>query len=74
MTPVARIEASHLARSPLLWLGFGLALTLVTVMQGLSVAWPMLTGDDLLAYQTGFWVGGGTMLAGAWLGLPTWSR
>jgi hypothetical protein len=66
---LARIEVRQLARSPLLWLGFGLALALVTVMQGLFVAWPMLTGDDLLAYQTGFWVGGGTMLAGAWLGL-----
>jgi hypothetical protein len=66
---LARIEARHLARSPLLWLGFGLALTLVTLMQVPFMAWPMLTGDDLLAYQTGFWVGGGTMLAGAWLGL-----
>jgi len=69
MKPVAGIEARHLARSPLLWLGLGLALTLVTLMQVPFRAWPMLTGDDLLAYQTGFWVGGGTMLAGAWLGL-----
>src|SRR5215218_1351548 len=66
---LARIEARHLARSPLLWLGFGLALTLVTLMQVPFIAWPMLTGDDLLAYQTGFWVSGGTLLAGAWLGL-----
>jgi hypothetical protein len=66
---LARIEARHLARSPLLWLGFGLALTLVTLMQVPFMAWPMLVGDDLLAYQTGFWVSGGALLAGAWLGL-----
>jgi hypothetical protein len=66
---LARIEARHLARSPLLWLGFGLALGLVTLMQVPFMAWPMLTGDDLLAYQTGFWVSGGMLLAGAWLGL-----
>ena len=29
----------------------------------------MLTGADLLAYHTGFWLSGGTLLAGAWLGL-----
>ena len=68
MKPVAGIEASHLARSPLLWLGFGLALTL-PLLQVLDRAWPMLAGDDLLAYQTGFWVSGGALLAGAWLGL-----
>ena len=61
---LARIEARHLARSPLLWLGFGLALTLVETAEG-----PVLTGDDLLAYQTGFWLSGGAVLAGAWLGL-----
>jgi hypothetical protein len=66
---LARIEARHLVRSPLLWLGFGLALTLVTLMQVPFMAWPMLTGDDLLAYQTGFWLSGGMLLAGAWLGL-----
>jgi hypothetical protein len=69
MTAVFGIEARHLARSPLLWLGFGLALALVTLTQVPDRAWPMLAGDDLLAYQTGFWVSGGTMLAGAWLGL-----
>jgi hypothetical protein len=69
MKPVAGIEASHLARSPLLWLGFGLALALVTLTQVPDRAWPMLAGDDLLAYQTGFWLSGGALLAGAWLGL-----
>jgi hypothetical protein len=64
MKAVAGIEASHLARSPLLWLGFGLALTLVETAEG-----PVLTGADLLAYHTGFWLSGGTLLAGAWLGL-----
>ena len=39
MKAVAGIEASHLARSPLLWLGFGLALTLVETAEG-----PVLTG------------------------------
>ena len=34
MKPVAGIEANHLARSPLLWLGFGLALTLVETARG----------------------------------------
>jgi hypothetical protein len=66
---VARVEALHLARSPLLWLGFGLALALVTVMQVRFVGWPMLAGDDQLAYHTGFWFSGGTLLVGAWLGL-----
>ena len=69
MTAIARIEARHLARSPLLWLGFGLALTLVTLTQVPDRSWPMLAGDDLLAYQTGFWLSGGALLAGAWLGL-----
>jgi hypothetical protein len=66
---LARIEARHLARSPLLWLGFGLALALVTLMQMPFKSWPMLVGDDLLAYQTGFWLSGGALLAGAGLGL-----
>ena len=66
---LARIEARHLARSPLLWLGFGLALGLVTLMQVPFMAWPMLTGDDLFAYRTGLWLSGGALLAGAWLGL-----
>jgi hypothetical protein len=61
---LARIEGRHLARSPLLWLGFGLALTLVETAEG-----PVPTGADLLAYHTGFWLSGGTLLAGAWLGL-----
>jgi hypothetical protein len=69
MTAVFGIEARHLARSPLLWLGFGLALALVTLTQVPDRAWPMLVGDDLLAYQTGFWLSGGALLAGAWLGL-----
>ena len=33
------------------------------------MSWPILAGDDLLAYQTGFWSAAGPLLAGAWLGL-----
>jgi hypothetical protein len=66
---VARIEARHLARSPLLWLGFGLALALMTVSQLPFMSWPALAGDDLYGYQTGYLISGGALLAGAWLGL-----
>jgi hypothetical protein len=47
---VARIEARHLARSPLLWLGLVLAAASMT--PALWSTWPVLAGDDLLAYQS----------------------
>jgi hypothetical protein len=62
-----RIEARHLARSPLLWLGLALAAAFAALE--LLTVWPALAGDDLLAYRAGFVVGGGALLAGAWLGL-----
>ena len=64
---LARIEARHLARSPLLGAGLGLALLVVYV--GLESSWPALAGDDLVAYVSVSVVGGGALLAGAWLGL-----
>jgi hypothetical protein len=69
VTAVFGIEARHLARSPLLWLSFGLALTLLLVMQLPFMSWPILAGDDLYGYQTGYLLSGGVLLAGAWLGL-----
>jgi hypothetical protein len=64
---LARIEARHLARSPLLWLGVLLAAAVAAVE--LNVVWPSLAGDDLIAYRDGVAVGAGALLAGAWLGL-----
>jgi hypothetical protein len=65
---LVRIEARHLARSPLLWLGVTLGAALVA----LEMSWylPALAGDDVIAYRDGgFLVGGGALLAGAWLAL-----
>jgi hypothetical protein len=67
MKAVARIEARHLARSPLLWLG--VALAAAGALIELYPVWPVLAGDDLFAYRDGFVVGGGALLAGAWLAL-----
>ena len=67
MIALSGIEARHLARSPLLWLGMVLAAAFA-VMELLTV-WPVLAGDDLLAYRDGFLVAGGALLAGAWLAL-----
>jgi hypothetical protein len=64
---LARIEARHLARSPLLWLG--VALAAASVAPPLWWSWPVLAGDDLLAYQSSLFVVTGTAWAGAWLGL-----
>jgi len=64
---LAWIEARHLARSPLLWLGVVLAAALATLE--LIGFWPVLAGDDLIAYRDGFVVAGGALLAGAWLSL-----
>jgi hypothetical protein len=68
VTALFRIEARHLARSPLLWLAFALAAALAA----LEMSWflPALAGDDLLAYTSGgLLLSGGAVLAGAWLGL-----
>ena len=62
---LARIEARHLARSPLLLLGVLLAAAVAAFE--LNVVWPSLAGDDLIAYRDGVAVG--ALLAGAWLGL-----
>jgi hypothetical protein len=65
---LARIEARHLARSPLLWLAFALAAALAA----LEMSWflPALPGDALFAYISGgLLLSGGAVLAGAWLGL-----
>ena len=64
---LARIEARHLARSPLLWGGVVLALPLLYLE--LNSVWPALAGDDLVAYRDLIVVGGGALLAGAWLAL-----
>jgi hypothetical protein len=67
MTALARIEARHLACSPLLWLG--VVLGAASVAPALWSSWPVLAGDDLLASQTGLLVGAGAVWAGAWLAL-----
>jgi hypothetical protein len=67
MTGILRVEARHLARSPLLWLTFALAVW--TLAGSLSSYSPNLPGEALLAYQSGFLVGAGAVWAGAWLGL-----
>jgi hypothetical protein len=64
---LARIEVRHLARSPLLWLGVVLAVALAALE--LVSFWPVLAGDDLVAYRDGFVVAGGALLAGAWVAL-----
>jgi hypothetical protein len=66
---IARVEARHLARSPLLWVGSALALALLVLNQLPFMSWPVLAGDDLHGYQTGYLLSGGALLAGAWLGL-----
>jgi hypothetical protein len=65
---LARIEARHLARSPLLWLG----VTVGAVLVALEMSWylPALAGDELIFYRGGgLLISGGALLAGAWLGL-----
>jgi hypothetical protein len=64
---LARIEARHLARSPLLWVGLALALPILYLE--LRSVWPALAGDDMVAYRDLSVGGGGALLAGAWLGL-----
>jgi hypothetical protein len=67
MSGILRVEARHLARSPLLWLGFALAAW--ATGPELWRFWPALPGDDLLAYRSGFLGAAGAVWAGAWLGL-----
>ena len=67
MTSLAPIEARHLARSPVLWLG--VVLSAASVAPALWSSWPVLAGDDLLAYQTSLLLGAGAVWAGAWLAL-----
>ena len=71
MTPaavaLARIEARHLAWSPLLWLGVALG-AVVTALE-MSFYQPALAGDDLAVYRSGWLISGGALLAGAWLAL-----
>jgi hypothetical protein len=67
MRAVARIEARHLARSPLLWLGVALATWTAAV--NLRVEWPTLTFGAVAAYEYGFLMSAGVVWAGAWLGL-----
>jgi hypothetical protein len=65
---LVRIEARHLARSPLLWLGVGLGAALVAP----EMSWylPALAGDDVIVYRGGgLLISGGALLAGAWLAL-----
>jgi hypothetical protein len=62
MTAITRVEARHLVRSPLLWVGLVLA-----VYGG---GWGLAVDDmDVVAYQNGFLVSAGAVWAGAWLGL-----
>jgi hypothetical protein len=67
MSGILRVEARHLARSPLLWLGFALAAWVIA--GSLWSYWPSLPGEALLAYESGFLVSAGAVWAGAWLGL-----
>ena len=67
MRAVARIEARHLARSPLLWIGVALAAwsTALTFRS----EWPALASAAQNAYVNGFLISAGAVWAGAWLGL-----
>jgi hypothetical protein len=70
MTALARIEARHLARSPLLWLGVALGVAFALLNMVPWSSWPVLAGDDLIAYTSGGpLLSGGAVLAGAWLAL-----
>jgi hypothetical protein len=64
---LARIEARHLARSPLLWLGMALAAWSTALV--LRTDWPTLPAAALTAYQNASLIGAGAVWAGAWLGL-----
>ena len=67
MSGIVRIEARHLTRSPLLWLGVALAVWSTALV--LRTDWPTLPAAALAAYQNGSLVGTGAVWAGAWLGL-----
>jgi hypothetical protein len=64
---LARIDARHLARSPLLWLGTLLAAGFAALE--LRMYWPALAGDDAVASRGSYLLSGGVLLAGAWLAL-----
>jgi hypothetical protein len=67
---LARIEVRHLARSPLLWLGFALGVAFAMLNMVPWSSWPVLTRDDLIIYPSGGpLLSGGAVLAGAWLAL-----
>jgi hypothetical protein len=67
---LARIEGRHLARSPLLWLGFALGVAFATLNMVPWSSWPVLSRDDLIIYTSGGpLLSGGAVLAGAWLAL-----
>jgi hypothetical protein len=64
------MEVRHLARSPLLWIGFVLGVAFATLNMVPWSSWPVLAGDDLIAYTSGGpLLSGGAVLAGAWLAL-----
>lgn len=67
MTHLARSDARHLLRSPLLWLGVALAAWFCWLR--MAPALPLLARDDQVLYENALAVGGGAFLAGAWLGL-----
>jgi hypothetical protein len=67
MRHLARSDARHLLRSPLLRLGVGLAAWICWLR--MATALPLLPGDDQVLYESALAVGGGAFLAGAWLGL-----
>jgi hypothetical protein len=67
MSGILRVEARHLARSPLLWLGVALAVWPTAL--SLRSEWPTLSFGAVMAYQHGFLIGAGAVWAGAWLGL-----
>lgn len=67
MTGLVRIDARHVARSPLLWLGALVAAVYLLASVFSSMA--AQAGNDVLAQQSTVWLAGGAVLAGAWLGL-----
>lgn len=68
MTALARIDARHLARSPLLLGGLVLGL-LISGLTLFSTPTVLPFADELLYQYGGLLLGCGALLAGAWLGL-----
>jgi hypothetical protein len=69
VTALARIDARHLLRSPLLWLGVPFAVLFLLAIDGLLHGWPVLPQTALTVYEYGLFASAGVVLAGAWLGL-----